>query len=195
MRGLGPKDVEEIMANGMLCQAMRHDSSMTVWDAEAILSDENLDRHRHDHEAFGDSSPYISTSGGTYLEGSVKKPFNKAQFAFDTALAFAVLTEQKDGWIFYGYHLILGRPAGRHAEFSEEVRDFHQHPQWSEYRDEGEIAAAVRIPPRRIRRAEFYRYDSVMEAIKSKSLFTYDDYVDNKTFLEPETVLSARAVI
>ena len=44
------------------------------------------------------------------------------------------------------------------------MRDFHQHPDWSPYRDEGELAVAVRIPPRRLRMAEQYRYRDVLLA-------------------------------
>ncbi|MGH8835606.1 MAG: hypothetical protein ACRDWG_11535 [Actinomycetes bacterium] len=167
MRGLSPTEVDAILADGMLCQALLNPPVLSPWEAEEQLSDVNLDRHRHDHAAYGASSPYISTSAGTYREGDLTTKFNQPMFALETALQFAVLLHRTDGWVFYGYHFILGRPAGRHAEFAEEVRDLHQHPQWSQFRGEGEIAAAVRIPSRRLRQAELYTYAHVTQAIRS----------------------------
>jgi hypothetical protein len=195
MRGLIRREVEVILAEGMVCQALWNDKSLSLWEAEALLSDANLDRHRHDHKSFAALSPYISTSAGTYREGDATTRYNQPLFALETALLFAVLAEQSDGWVFYGYHFILGRPSGRHAEFAEEVRDLHQHPQWSAFRDEGEIAAALRIPSRRLRKAELYTYADVVQATSSGGPLVAADVVDNTAYEPPETVLSARGVI
>ena len=195
MRGLSRAEVEAILADGMLCQALLNPPVLSPWEAEEQLSDANLDRHRHDHFAYGPTSPYISTSAGTYREGDATTKFNQPLFALETALQFAVLLNQTDGWVFYGYHFILGRPAGRHAEFAEEVRDLHQHPQWSQFRGEGEIAAAVRIPARRLRKAELYTYPDVAQAMRSSAPLIPADVLDNPVYEPPETVLSARGVI
>lgn len=196
MRGLREEDAKTIMSTGLMCQAMWRAPNMSLADAEALLTDENLDLHRHNHDAFAESSPYISTSAGTYREGSARKKYNQPLFAFETALEFAVLSHRTDGWIFYGYHFVLGRPSGRHVEFAEEVRDLHQHPQWSRFRGEGEIAAALRIPPRRLRLAEFYTYQAVMDAINADEEPAPEDIISNDgVYMSPETVLSARGVI
>ena len=195
MRGLGPDEVRYILDTGMQCQALRNDPGRPQWELEGELTDENLDRHRHDHDRYGNDSPYVSTTAGTYREGGRFRRHNESLFAFDTALSFAVITSRSNGWIFYGYHFLLGRPAGRHAEFAEEVRDLHQHPVWSRYRGEGEIAAAIRIPPRRLQRAEFYSFANVDEAIRQKAPIEPDDVVPNPGFVEPRELLAPRGVV
>lgn len=203
MRNLSAGQVQQILDEGLVCQALRQVNPPPPWRLETELTDANLDRHRHDHVTYGAQSPYISTTAGTVREfvqthrrGGVTG-YTQTLFAFDTALAFAVLCARSDGWLFYGYHFMLGRPAGRHAEFAEEVRDLHQHPQWSRYRGEGEIAAAIRIPPRRIQRAELYRYDEVMEAFANEEPIAPrdDDVLLNPAYQPPEQLLAPRGVI
>lgn len=194
MREVSRRQVDEIFEHGMLCQALRQDPDLSPWEAEGRLSSDSLDQHRHHYSSFGSYSPYISTTAGTYRERGSFERYNQSLFAFDTALQFAVLNEGTDGWIFFGYHMILGRPAGSHAEFAEEVRDVHQHPQWSRFRGEGEIAAAVRIPPRRIEKAIFYRYSEVKEALGEGRTPEGEEHRCKK-FVSPETLLAARGVI
>jgi hypothetical protein len=195
MRSLSEPEVTAILSKGMSAPLLWRDPSLSAWDAEALLTDANLDRHRHDHEDFGARSPYISTSAGTYQERGILQKYNQPLFALETAVHFAVVMGRTDGWVFYGYHFILGRPAGRHAEFSEELRDVHQHPQWSRYRGEGEMAAALRIPARRLQKAEYYSYTSIFETIESRGPLKPDRVVDNAEYQPPETVLSVRRVI
>jgi hypothetical protein len=195
MRNVSGNDVETMFQNGMAAPALWHDATLSLWDAEALLTDRNLDRHRHDYATFAASSPYISTSAGTYRQQGILQKFNQPLFALETAVAFAVLMGRTDGWIFYGYHFILGRPAGRHAEFAEELRDVHQHPQWSRFRGEGEVAAALRIPGRRLWKAELYTYPSVRQAIDDRAPLIPQEVLENDAYQRPETVLSAREVI
>lgn len=197
--GIARKQAETVMhTSGLLCSAIRNGHAADVESAERLLSPENLDRHRHDHPRFADESPYISTSAGTYAEGNRLTRATRSFYAFDTALEFAVLGPRTHGWIFYGYVFLLGRASGQHAEFAEEVRDLHQHPAWSRYRSEGEIAVAVRIPPRRLRRAELYTLQSVVDAIGRGTRPSPDDVIDNETdgiYQAPELLTSAREVI
>ncbi len=200
VRGVGRLAYADALAvvreTGLVCAALRNGVVATSDAAEGLLSPEALERHRHDHPTFHSQSPYISATAGTYLEGSRWSRASRARFAFDTALDFAVLGPRRDGWIFYGYVFLLGRAAGRHAEFAEEVRDLHQHPAWSPYRGEGEIAVAVRIPPRRLRLAEFYDYDSVVRSIRNGRHPEPDDVIDNVALFEaPELLANARGVI
>jgi hypothetical protein len=201
MRDLSPTEVRTILDEGMVCQALRQPAGRSTRDLEAELTDDNLNRHRHEHTTYGPHSPYISTTAGTIREMVQLHPdgsaaaFTESWFAFDTALEFAVLTRRSDGWLFYGYHFLLGRPAGRHAEFAEEIRDLHQHPQWSKYRGEGEIAAAIRIPPRRIKRAELFRYADVYAATRGSARLAPSDVIENSSYLPPEALLAPRGVI
>lgn len=200
--GLSPADVSQILSRtGMLCSALRTNPGADVWDAEQRLGSDALDLHQNRYDLVGADSPYISTSAGTYVgeaagDGSGEGTW-RAKFAVDTAVQFAVLISQTDGWVFSGYHLLLGRPAGAHAEFGEELRDVHQHPIWSTWRSEGEVAAAVRIPPRRLQRADFYSYDDVRAAIDDgrRPAPVATAGLVGEHYVEPTSVLSVREVI
>jgi hypothetical protein len=197
--GLERGEVDEILnEKGFLCAALRNGVADSIDVAEKLLSTANLRRHQNDYPAYADETPYISTSAGTYVEGGRWRQNNRARFAFTTALDFAVLGPRRDGWIFYGYVFLPGREAGQHAEFAEELRDLHQHPAWSRYRAEGEVAVAVRIPPRRLRRAELYTYDRVARSVRAGVHPEPEDVIDNEeagVFQAPDHIASARGVI
>ncbi|WP_129336294.1 hypothetical protein [Cellulomonas endophytica] len=162
--GLTTGDARRIMErDGLLCAALRTGRVTTADEAEVLLGAEALDQHVHEHHVVREGSPYVSTSAGTYVTDD--RWHTRSAFAVDTAIDFAVLGPRADGWVFYGYVFLLGRPAGHHAEFAEEVRDVHQHPAWSPFRAEGEVAVPVRLPPRRLLRAELYRYAEVAAAL------------------------------
>ncbi len=117
-------------------------------------------------------------------------------FALDTALNFAVVIPRADGWLFYGYTFVLGRPAQNHAEFSDEVRDTLQFPRWSKYRSQGEVVVAIRIPPRRLARAERYQFDDVMKARENGEQPTPVEVLENEAvYRSPDTILSARGTV
>src|SRR5699024_10734306 len=139
--------------SGLLCAAVRNGRVKNIDDAEYLLGPTALDDHRHRHQLVRNDSPYISMTAGTYEERNKQ---NHARCASDTALAFATRGYQTSGWPFYAYVFVPGKPAGLHTEFSEEVRDVHQHPAWSRFRAEGEVAVPIRVPPRRLQRAELY---------------------------------------
>ncbi|NTW41903.1 MAG: hypothetical protein HGA44_18815 [Cellulomonadaceae bacterium] len=193
----GNDEVEAIMRrDGLLCAALRHGHVATANDAENLLGPLSLDAHRHRHVQFAAASPYVSMTAGTYVE---RGAHNHAASAFLTAVLFATDGLRQPGWLFYGYVFLLGRSAGGHAEFAEEVRDVHQHPAWSRFRAEGEVAVPVRVPPRRLLRAERYVPGDVLTAARSGSWPPApDDVVDNEAagvYLPPEDLLSARAVV
>ncbi|MDT0166052.1 hypothetical protein Q9R32_10825 [Actinotalea sp. AC32] len=190
-------DVAEIMTRtGLVCAALRTGRVASPGDAEDLLGPTALDDHRHRHHLMADESPYISMTAGTYVERHRR---NRAAYAFDTALAFATHGHQRPGWVFYGYVFLLGRAAGLHAEFGEEVRDVHQHPAWSRFRAEGEVAVPVRVPPRRLQRAELYTPDDVRDALRA-GVWPPDpsDVEDNEAsgrYCPPEDLLGARGVV
>lgn len=197
VREPGNDQVEAIMRrDGLLCAALRHGYAATAGGAEDLLGPRALDAHRHRHTHVKDASPYVSMTAGTYVE---RGAHNHAASAFLTAVLFATDGLQQPGWLFYGYVFLLGRSAGGHAEFGEEVRDVHQHPAWSRFRAEGEIAVPVRVPPRRLLRAERYAPGDVLAAARLRTWPPDpDDVVDNETagvYLPPEQLLGARGVV
>lgn len=103
-------------------------------------------------EAFFEHSPFISLSAGT-VEPRHDEERNATFPAWYTALVFATDHGTVPGWVFYGYVSLLGRPAVPLLEFSEEVRDLHQHDFYNKYHPEGEIVAKLFIPPVRLERA------------------------------------------
>lgn len=195
-RDPGNDEVAEIMSRfGLLCAAARTGRA-NLGEAEDLLGLTALDDHRHRHELVRYTSPYISMTAGTYEERNKQ---NHAAFAVDTALAFATQGYQASGWIFYGYVFLLGKPAGRHAEFGEEVRDVHQHPAWSRFRGEGEVAVPIRVPPRRLQRAELYTPGDILNAVQNGVWPPApSDVVDNEAagrYSPPEDIVAARGVV
>jgi hypothetical protein len=101
---------------------------------------------------YGDQSPFLSLSSGT-VEPDRRAGKNQKYPAWFTAVRFATADGQDDGWVFHGYASVLGRPALPLLEFSEEVRDLHQHDFYNPYHPEGEVAAKILVPPVRLKEA------------------------------------------
>jgi hypothetical protein len=184
----------DILTNtGFWCAAVRRQDS-TPELAELALTPDSLRRHQSDNAFYRDHSPYISVTAGTYIERRWQR-YNQEVFAFDTALNFAVNIAGTDGWIFYGYVICLGYSANGHAEFAEELRDVHQHARWCRYRAEGEFAAPVRIPPRRLSKAEHYSSAEVIAAVYEDRQPNPDATLANTKFMPPEKLLRARGMV
>jgi hypothetical protein len=101
---------------------------------------------------YGGLSPFLSLSSGT-VEPDHRARRNAHYPAWFTAIWFATSHGHADGWVFYGYASVLGRPALPLLEFSEEVRDLHQHDFYNPYHPEGEVAAKILVPPVRLKQA------------------------------------------
>ncbi len=101
---------------------------------------------------YSERSPFLSLSSGT-VEPDHRAGLNRKYPAWYTALSFATANWRRDGWVFHGYASVLGRPALPLLEFSEEVRDLHQHDFYSRYHPEGEVVAKVLVPPVRLKQA------------------------------------------
>jgi hypothetical protein len=103
-------------------------------------------------DRFGDMSPFLSLSSGT-VEPDHRHSRNQRYPAWYTAAKFATRSGASDGWVFHGYASILGQQAMPLLEFSEEVRDLHQHGFYNRYHPEGELAAKIWVPPVRLKQA------------------------------------------
>jgi hypothetical protein len=101
---------------------------------------------------FGEQSPFLSLSSGT-VEPDHRVGKNQKYPAWYTAVLFATSHGRSDGWVFHGYTSILGLPSLPLLEFSEEVRDLHQHDFYNPYHPEGEVVAKILIPPVRLKEA------------------------------------------
>jgi hypothetical protein len=96
--------------------------------------------------------PFLSLTSGT-IEPNYRARRNARYPAWFTAIRFATADGQGDGWVFHGYVSVLGRPSLPLLEFSEEVRDLHQHDFYNPYHPEGEVAAKILVPPVRLKQA------------------------------------------
>jgi hypothetical protein len=111
---------------------------------------------------YGDLSPFLSLSSGT-VEPDHQKGRNQQYPAWYTAVKFATDGGYGNGWVFHGYASILGRPSLPLLEFSEEVRDLHQHDFYNRYHPEGELAAKILVPPVRLKEAFRVTADKLRE--------------------------------
>lgn len=160
--GLRRNDVFEILETKGLCSTwlLNHPND----DAET--RDEVLNVHAfEDHVlrfedactacsdgSVKDHTPYISLAVGTRAAEDTSQTVLDLP-AWWMALMFATAFFQGDGWVFWGYTYVLGRPSRELAEFSEEVRDINQFVPYNTYSREGEVVAKMRIPPVRLEKA------------------------------------------
>jgi hypothetical protein len=120
-----------------------------------MLTEDNLDRHRHDYDAFGPQTPFISLAAGC-VERDVLLQENHAHSAKDMALIFATEDWSRAGALFYGWSLVGLNRAAPVASLAEEVRNLQEYQEWSKWQLEGEVTAKVHIPANQIERVEWW---------------------------------------
>lgn len=168
-----------------------------------LLNENALFNHQNRYHQVGQESPYISTSAGTYVEeqdpGDADRGYWRARFALDTAIIFATLLSERDGRLGLPRLPPAPRASGRCARG---VRGGAARPApasraWSTFRAEGEVAGAVRIPSRRLRRADLYRYADVVWAVERglRAEPILGESIPGPAFVDPSSVLGVRAVI
>jgi hypothetical protein len=162
---LSPEQVNEIFSKtGLRCNWWRGAGTIDSEQIKEKLSDDNLYWHleRYDEvpqggdREFWKDTPFISTTAGTAVEDFAARKIYVCD-AFWEAAMFATERFGCDGWIFYGYVYVLGKPAVELQEFAEEIRNVHQYARFMRHRREGEFTAKIEIPSVRLRCAEFYR--------------------------------------
>jgi hypothetical protein len=150
-------------------------------------------------EAFGLTSPFISTTAGTSEQSTRLREQRAYSFsAFDTASWFATEDYTTTGWVFFGYVFTIGRPSVEHAEFAEEVRDLHSYPAGYLFHDEGEIVAKMCIPPIRLERCERYKGPELRQALESKTMpiLSEEDIIrNNRNYADPMRYINLRNVL
>ena len=106
------------------------------------------------------------------------------------ALEFATDGWLHDGYLFYCYLFVMGRPTVHHPLFSEELRELNVYTGYSPFQPEGEITAKISIPPTQIEKFEFYSQSSIQAAFTSGLMLTPDDYKSNSGMYRPPEELS-----
>lgn len=144
-------------AHGIQCNWWRNKPGRTITTAEidAVLTDNNLDRHVHDYVNFGSQTPFISVASGC-VERDTLLSQNHVYSAVTTALDFATDAGRHPGALFYGWILVALNPAVRLSAVAEEIRDLNVYRRWSPFQLEGEITAKVHIPANQIEMVEWW---------------------------------------
>lgn len=168
------EEVERILSTtGLRCNWWRRTGSITGEQIKAKLNSDNLYLHLERYQdvppgserPFWEDTPFISTTAGTAVEDRMSEKLY-IHDAFWEAAMFATKRFETDGWIFYGYVYVLGKPSIELQEFAEEVRNFHLYARFLQYRHEGEITAKIEIPPVRLRCAELYHGPKLAEQLR-----------------------------
>lgn len=168
---------------GITSNWWRNKGLITPQEIEAILTDENLDRHLHDYDNYGDETPFISLACGS-VGRDVLARTNVIYSAIDTALMFATNSWSRPGALFYLWVPVSHRPAVALSSVAEPVRDLNIYQRWSPYQPEGEITAKVGIPANQIERAEWW--DPTHDRYAPQHVWP------NPTYMEPTPLSNIR---
>jgi hypothetical protein len=176
--GIGEAAAQRILVEGITCRWWHKVNPLPFREIPARLTERNLDWHQNHYsdpdpleggERFALHTPFISTTAGTVERDTFNKT-NVMNPAWKEALSFATDSLTIDGYLFYCYLLIIGRPAVAHQAFSEELRELNVYPGFSPYQPEGEITAKIIIPPAQIEKAEFWSASAALQVVQSGSL-------------------------
>jgi hypothetical protein len=111
----------------------------------AQLTETALMRHLNDYDAFGPTTPFISTTAGSVVRDA-NGQVNVIETAEYVATDFATDGFTSDGWVFSGYVFTLGRKAVRQQPFAEEVRELNIYTGYLPFQPEGELVAKFHLP-------------------------------------------------
>lgn len=172
--------------HGISSNWWRNKGRISPPEIQAVLTEENLDRHVHDYDTFGNDTPYISLSAGAVIRDPALMT-NQVYDAVDTALFFATDSGSCAGALFYCWTVVGFHPAVPLPFISEPIRDLLIYRGWSPYHDEGEIVAKVHIAAHQIRRVEWW--DPAVGL--TSPCYTWD----NLAYTSPDPLLNERNLI
>jgi hypothetical protein len=186
--GLTQADAIEMIESGrgIFSNWWRNKGRITPQEIHLVLTENNLDRHLHDYDAFGSQTPFISLAAGAVLRDPAAMT-NLIYDAVDTALFFATDDWTRPGALFFCWTVVGFHPAVPFEFISEPVRDLLIYRSWSLFHDEGEITAKVHIPAQQILRVEWW------DGANSQLIpdFTWD----NPEYRAPNALLNERQLI
>lgn len=150
---------------------------------QGVLNACNLDRHVHDYQKYGPSTPFISVATGC-VERDVFYEENKVYSAVDVALEFATASFTRAGALFIGWTVVSGNPAVAISSVAEAIRDLNVYHRWSPFQLEGEVTAKVHIPANQIKTVEWW--DPKSDKNNPADVFS------NSNFISPTPVLNQK---
>lgn len=166
IKGLADDNMaQQIMYGGIKCRWWQNNDPLPAQEIADRLTDRNLDWHQNryqdpdpsypSNEPFCEHTPFISTTAGA-VERDEYLFTNTLTPARQIALKFATDDWKADGYLFYCYLFVLGRPSVPLQAFSEEIRELNIYTAYSAFQPEGEITAKIWIPTAQIERVEFW---------------------------------------
>ena len=162
-------------ANGIISNWWRKHGRITPEQIATVLTDQNLDRHLHDYDAFGNDTPFISLACGS-VERDKLVQSNSRYSAIDTALMFATANWTRPGALFFLWVPTSHNRVVPLSAFAEPVRDINIYQRWSPYQLEGEITAKINIPANQIEKVVWW--DSSHSETAPEHVWVNPDYVD-----------------
>ena len=168
-------EAEQILACGIISRWWESENPLPYDQVPLRLTPRNLDWHQNQYstpdptrnnQVFGDATPFISTTAGTIERDAVLQR-NVMHPAWLEALYFATRGWSTDGWLFYCYLFVLGKPSIEHEGFSEELRELNIYTAFSPFQVEGEVAAKIKIPPSQISHAELWLLADIQAAARA----------------------------
>jgi hypothetical protein len=191
-----------MLDNGIMCNWWNLMGQITPSEIQAKLIEPNIELHLNRYgdllpashpefflgRTYGDISPFISTTAGTYQRKWNEQfdiGFNMPFPPLPTALSFATKTFTSSGVLFYGYVITLGKKAVQMQQFAEEVRDMHIYTDYLPNHHEGEVMAKIIIPSVQIEKVEFYDPKELIEKIKKGVKIEPVNLIENTSYLDP----------
>lgn len=196
--GINGHEARNLLGAGIICNWWRNVNPLPAPEIPQRLTERNLHWHQNRYSdsdplqggrAFCELTPFISTTAGT-VERDPSLMRNVIHPAWLIALEFATDGWSRDGYLFYCYLFILGRPTVQHRQFSEELRELNVYTGYSPFQPEGEITAKIIIPPTQVEKFVFYSDASIQRSFRSGQLLTPDDEVFNQGMYRPPEELS-----
>lgn len=195
--GINPSDV---WALGLLCSWWHRVGDLPRAEVPGRLTNGELLNHLARYYqvvpgeiyTYGDNSPFISTTGGTY---QATNPSYKHFPAIVTAVRFATRNYTVHGFVVEAWLPILGRPSVALEPFGEEVRDPHQYPTAYGHHSQGEIVAKIVIPPTQIRAMDFYNGPATAARLRAGGVPMAVSHFDCPHYQPPEDYSNVREIV
>ncbi len=196
--GISCHDAKNILHDGIFCNLWRNVGLSSTFDTLTRLTERNLDWHQNRYKTpdpleggqpFYKHTPFISTTAGT-IERDPNLTLNIIKPAYLIALEFATDCWRRDGYLFYCYLFVLGKPTVQFCQFAEELRELNVYTRFSPNQPQGEITAKIIIPPTQIEKFAYYNIKSINNSFINNTLLIPDFEIFNPNIYKPPEALS-----
>ena len=198
--GLSLPEARAMLHGGIICNWWRRANPLPYGELPFRLTERNLHWHQNRYnepdpleadQPFNEHTPYISLTSGTVERDRLRR-CNVLHPAWQVALEFATDGWQRDGYLFYCYVFVLGRPSIPHAPFAEEIRDLNIFTNFNAFQPEGEMTAKIIVPPTQIEKLEFYSLADVINSMQRNELPAPSHTYPNTLYQDPNEISNIR---